>query len=134
MSDSTKCVFVISHQLGLSQIFGGTVDGRNPAPPGIYKGKPFNWCRISEPSTVGLITAKNFTLRSLRSCVGCRPLRFAAFFYTNIVPEKNPVEKEIPSGNYSFLDVFRGYAIVREKKTAALDDSTLFLSSPEYRR
>ena len=34
-----------------------TVDGRNPAPPGMYCKQwdklPINWCRISEPSTVG---------------------------------------------------------------------------------
>ena len=54
---SNLMIFKLSYQLPTTLYT--TVDGRSPAPPGMYKtfyivGKTtnLNWCRISEPSTV----------------------------------------------------------------------------------
>ena len=56
---SNLMIFKLSYQLPTTLYT--TVDGRSPAPPGMYKtfyivGKTtnLNWCRISEPSTVSL--------------------------------------------------------------------------------
>ena len=61
-----------------------TVDGRNPAPPGMYKTSqilrylPFNWCRISSINSNNIIFLHWFHL-AFESCVSLRKVQLQLF-------------------------------------------------------